>query len=237
MTRTTNARIAGITFILYIVVGVTQLILGAATAGGGGAATLALMAGHAPRVRLDIVLTLVTSFTALTLAVALYAITRDEDRDLAILALCCRVGEGMLGVIALMITLGLLWLATARTPDITQAHLLAGLLLKVQGWNTTIAATLFAVGSTLFSWLLLRGRMIPVILAWLGVAASVLLVVLLPMQLIGALRGPIIQLMWLPMAAFEIPLGLWLLIKGVAAPTNEAPRHPLVAEGPTTQFG
>jgi hypothetical protein len=29
------------------------------------------------------------------------------------------------------------------------------------------------------------------------------------------LRGPVTQLMWLPMAAFEIPLGLWLLIKGV----------------------
>jgi len=37
----------------------------------------------------------------------------------------------------------------------------------------------FAVGSTLFSWLLLRGRMIPVTLASLGVVASVMLVVLL----------------------------------------------------------
>ena len=34
----------------------------------------------------------------------------------------------------------------------------------------------FAVGSLLFSWLLLRGRMIPVGLAWLGVIASALLV-------------------------------------------------------------
>ena len=81
-----------------------------------------------------------------------------------------------------------------------------------------LAATLFAVGSTLFSWLLLRGRMISAVLAWLGVVASVLLVALLPLQLVGALTGPVTQFMWLPMAAFEIPLGLWLLIKGVAAP-------------------
>ena len=84
------------------------------------------------------------------------------------------------------------------------------------GWKTTVGATFFAVGSTLFSWLLLRGRMIPVALAWLGVLASVLLVVGLPLQLAGVLGGSATQLMWLPMAAFEVPLALWLLIKGLA---------------------
>jgi hypothetical protein len=57
--------------------------------------------------------------------------------------------------------------------------------------------------------------MIPVALAWLGVIASVLLVVGLPLQLSGVLSGLVTQLMWIPMAAFEIPLGVWLLIKGV----------------------
>ena len=63
---------------------------------------------------------------------------------------------------------------------------------------------------------LLRGRMIPVPLAWLGVVASILIVVGLPLQLAGVLHGAVTQLMWLPMAAFEIPLGFWLLIKGDA---------------------
>ena len=79
-------------------------------------------------------------------------------------------------------------------------------------------ATFFAVGSTIFSYLLLRGRMIPIPLAWLGVVASVLLVVALPLQVAGFLHGRLISLEWLPMLAFEVPLALWLLIKGVAAP-------------------
>jgi NADH:ubiquinone oxidoreductase subunit K len=62
--------------------------------------------------------------------------------------------------------------------------------------------------------------MIPVALAWLGVLASVLLVVALPLQLAGLLRGPVTQLMWIPMAAFEIPLGLWLIVKGVRTPEH-----------------
>jgi hypothetical protein len=58
-------------------------------------------------------------------------------------------------------------------------------------------------------------------LAWLGVIASVLLVVGLPLQLAGFLNGPSTSLMWIPMALFEVPLTLWLLIRGVATP---APR-------------
>jgi hypothetical protein len=80
----------------------------------------------------------------------------------------------------------------------------------------------------LFCWLLLRGRMIPVPLAWLGVLGSVLLVVILPLQLAGLVGGPmawsasITWLVWLPMLVFEVTLALWLLIKGVAMPTHSA---------------
>jgi hypothetical protein len=204
------------------------MVLGAAISAPGTAARLALMAEHASRVQVEILLTLLTSMTALTLAVALYALTRDEDRDLATLALCCRVGEGMLGAIAPMITLGLLWLATTpeagvSVRDTPAVLVLGGFLRKLGGWNTITAAMLFAIGSTIFSWLLLRGRMIPRSLAWLGVAASVLLVVLLPLELAGVVSGTVTKIMWLPMAAFEIPLALWLLIKGVAPPARGQP--------------
>lgn len=209
-------------FLFYIAVGVTQLVLEAPARGNNTAAKLVLIAQHASRARVNILLGLIIGVTAITLAVALYGLTRDEDRDIAVLALCCRVGEGMLASIGTMVSLGLLWLATggagSSAPDAAAANALGGFLLKLGAWNTIIAATLFAVGSTLFSWLLLRGRMIPVVLAWLGVIASVLLVVLLPLQLVGMLNGLVAQLMWLPMAAFEIPLSLWLLTKGVPLP-------------------
>ena len=227
MTRTTNARVAGVAFLLYIAVGITQMVVGGATSGDDTGARLALIAQHASRVRVNILLGLIIWLTAVTLAVTLYAITRDEDRDVAVLALCCRVGEAMFAAIGIMASLGLLWLARGgagtSAPDVASANALAGFLLKLEGWNTVIAGTLFAVGSTLFSWLLLRGRMIPVALAWLGVVASVLLVALLPLQLVGAVSGPVTQLMWLPMAAFEIPLAFWLLIKGVATPARRQP--------------
>jgi len=149
--------------------------------------------------------------------VTLYALTRDEDPDLAMLGLTCRVGEGLAGAVSIPATLALLQLATAtgpQAPDSAATQALAGFVLEQ---TPLVPAIFFAVGSTCFSWLLLRGRVIPVPLAWLGVVASILILVGLPLQLAAVLQGPITQLMWLPMAAFEIPLGLWLVIKGVAA--------------------
>jgi hypothetical protein len=225
MTRRTNARLAGFAFLFYIAAGITQLVLEGATSADDIAARFARIAEHATRVRVSIGLSLVICLTALVLAVALYAITRDVDRDLAVLALCCRIGEALLVLFAAMATLGLLWLSTAGAgtdaPDRAAAGALGLFLLKAGGWNTILTATLFAVGSTIFSWLLLRGRLIPVPLAWLGVVASLLLVVGLPLRLVGVLGDTIAQILWLPMAAFEIPLGVWLLVKGVPAP---APR-------------
>jgi Domain of unknown function (DUF4386) len=169
MTRTWNARLAGFTFLLYIAAGIASM----------------KVAGHAGATS---VLAVLTSFCALVLGVTLWAITREVDPDLAMMALVCRVIEAVPGP----------------------------------------GEIYFAVGSMLFSWLLLRGRMIPVALAWLGVIASAFLVVLIPLQLAGLFGGarawssPVTWFLWLPMLVFEIALAFWLLIKGVAAP---APRR------------
>jgi len=222
MTLRTNARVAGFAFLFYIAVGITQLVVGGATGADTISARLALIAQHAARERVGILLALVICVTALVLAVALHALTRGVDRDLARLGLFFRAGEALFAAASPLTALGLMWLATAGSGtdalDAAAAGALGMLLVKVGGWNTTITATLFAFGSTFFSWLFLRGRLIPAPLAWLGVAASLLLVVALPLQLVGLLEGTAAQLVWLPMAAFEIPLGFWLLFKGVAAP-------------------
>src|SRR5713101_3841906 len=221
MTRTTNARIAGFTFLFYFAVGITSLVLsGRATSGEGIAARLAGIAQHAMEMRVVALLSLLMSFAAIVLGVTLYAITREQDRDLAMLALICRVAEGFNGLF-MPSTLALVRLATAtgpNAPDTATAHALGAFLLGTGAWSW--GPTLFAVGSTLFSWLLLRGRMIPVALARLGVLASVLLVVILPLQLVGWAGGPITTFMWLPALVFELGLALWLLVKGVAQPTR-----------------
>lgn len=168
MTITTNARICGVAFWIYFAAGIGSMVL----------------SGNDPATT---VLNLVGAFCALVLGVTLYAITREVDRDLARMALACRVIEAAPG------------------------H----------------GEIYFAVGSTIFSWLLLRGRLIPVGLAWLGFVSSLLLVLLLPMQIAGYFGGPrawsspVTWAAWLPMLIFELTLAVWLITKGVAVPAAE----------------
>jgi len=164
MTRRTNATVAGVTFLVYIAAGISSMAFAHSNAAA--------------------LLTLVQSFSALVLGVTLYAITREQDPDLALLAMLCRVIEGVPG----------------------------------HGGG----AIYFAVGSTIFCWLLLRGRMIPIALAWLGVAASALLVVLLVLQSAGMFgagtnwSSSLTWIVWLPMLVFELTFAFWLIVKGVA---------------------
>ena len=161
----TYARVAGFTFLFYIIAGISSMAL-------------------PDQSQVADLLSLFLNFSAIVLGVTLYMITREQGPGLALLALTCRVLEAVHGE----------------------------------------SAIFFAVGSTLFCWLLLRGRMIPIALAWLGVVASVLLVVVLPLQLGGLFGGSmswsasITWMVWLPMLVFEVVLALWLLVKGVAAP-------------------
>lgn len=220
LTRTTNARVSGVTLLAYIAAGIASMVVfSRATAGDGIAAKLAAIAQHPAEVGLVVLLGIVQSFSALVLAVTFHALTQEEDPDLALLGLVCRVGEGLIGAASVPGTLALLWLATANgkdAPDGAAAHVLAAYLLRGE---VAFTATFFAAGSALFSYLLLRGRMIPVPLAWLGVVASALLVVALPLQVARFLSGGWTALLWLPMLAFEVPLAVWLIVRGAEAPT------------------
>ena len=163
-THTTYARVAGFTFIFYIVAGITSLSLGNQS-------------------QIADLLYLLQNVSALVLGVTLYMLTREYGPALALLALTCRIMEAI--------------------HDKSEIF--------------------FAVGSLLFCLLLLRGRVIPLGLAWLGVIASALLVAILPLQLAGVLANMSwvsagTWIIWLPMLVFEVVLALWFLIKGVAVP-------------------
>ena len=169
MTITTNARIAGVTYFVYLAAGMSSM----ATAGNANVANVTAV---------------FMNLSALVLGVTLYAITRAQDPDLALLALACRFLEAAPG----------------------------------DGY------VYFAVGNAIFCWLLLRGHMIPVGLAWFGVLGSIGLIVSLLLQRAGVFAGAgnwssnITWLVSLPTLIFELTFAVWLLTKGVSAPREQA---------------
>jgi hypothetical protein len=225
MTRTTNARIAGFTYLFYAAIGICiELLMHQARGVAGDSAELARIGQYATNVRLAILVVLLECLSAFVLAVTLYGITRHQDHELAMLALVCRVAEGVLGTLNIPNYLGLLWLAKAGggtgAPDIPTTNALRTFLLMPVP-SVPVGSIFFAVGSLIFSYLLLRGRMVPVSIAWLGVFALGLLVVVLPLQLAGFSTGSLTgYYQWLPALVFQVVLALWLLIKGVATPAT-----------------
>jgi hypothetical protein len=159
MTISTNARLAGVAYLAYIALGIGGMAIGNAAVAG--------------------VTNVLTSFCAVLLGVTLYAITRDQDRDLAMIAMLCRVVEAVPG----------------------------------QG------EIYFAVGNTIFCWLLWKGRMIPGVLAMIGLVSSAALSLLILIQTAGLLGGrmnwssPVTWFVWLPILIFELAFAVLLLTK------------------------
>src|SRR5215831_1120112 len=118
MTLRSNARVAGLAYLIYIAAAFPAMIVfGKAAAGNDVPAQLAGIAQHASDLRVVNVLSLVGCVCALVLGVTLYRLTRDQDADLAIVALTCRVAEGVIGATGLQRTPALLWLATVSGAD------------------------------------------------------------------------------------------------------------------------
>jgi len=124
MTRTTNARIAGFTYLFYAAIGIClELLMHQARGADGDAAMIARIGQYATNVRLAILIALLECLTSLVLAVTLYGITRVQDHELAMLALVCRVVEGVLGTLRIPNYLGLLWLAKAGARRVPRTSL------------------------------------------------------------------------------------------------------------------
>jgi uncharacterized protein DUF4386 len=169
-----NARIAGITLLLYYATALSEMRL------------------RDPRV--TGVLSLLTTLYALILAVTLYALTRSIDRDLALLAFSCRFLEGTCNA------------ATA-------ALRLIG--ASVSSGIGAVSGTVFAIGSTLFAYLFLRGRSIPVGIAWLGIIGSAIVIPVYSLRALGIISGGVVWLMSIPLIVFELLLAFWLITRGV----------------------
>ncbi len=217
------ARLAGGMFLLVI-----AAVLVSSMFQGGGispsddiAGTLRSIADNAVGFRLSIVSLAIASIGTLVLASMLYALTKRRDENLAILALACRAVEAALYAIGILSVLILLSLSDEPTAGEQE---LGAVVVDVASLSTNVGAIFFAVGSTVFAYLLLRARSVPVPFAALGVVASLILVIGVPLETAAGRTtadGASI-ILWLPMFVFEIATGVWLLVKGVRTPDMAA---------------
>ena len=106
-----------------------------------------------------------------------------------------------------------------RQVETRELQALAYTFLRVHGTGFTVGFVFLGLGSTVFSYLLLKSRYIPRALAVLGIVASlVLAVATLAILAFPGLTAVLGLAYMAPMGVFEFTLGFWLLIKGLRTP-------------------
>jgi len=220
-TRQFAARLVGF---LYLFTNATAIFFfyarGRVIATGDAAQTAKNIAASERLFRLAIVGELITVAGTVILVVALYAILRTIDRNVALLAAFWRLLENVvLAIIPLNAFVVLALLGGAdylRAFDAAQLQALAYVFLRAHGAGFRIGFLFLGLGSAAFAYLWFKSRYIPRLLAALGILASLQMAASeVAIMTFPALASVVGMAYMAPMGLFELTLGFWLLIKGV----------------------
>ncbi len=228
-----HAAVVGVLYILATVAALLALPLYAPLL--SGPEYLVTGAAASSQVLLGAVMELILVGAAVGTAVGLFPFVRKANESLALGYLVFRVLEAVVIAVGVVAVLSLLTLsqefAAAAAPDPAAYHVAGSLLLAVKAWTFLLGPNLLlGLNTLLYSYLLSRTSLVPRPLATLGMIASVLILIQGPLQMFGVfqpLSTPVV-LLSLPVAAFEMILAGWLIVKGFgpSAAASEPARRP-----------
>jgi hypothetical protein len=225
------ARVAGFIYLFAMALSIlSQMIIpDRIVVSGDAAATARNIVSFEGTFRLGIAIDVVIFVSDVVIAWAFYELLRSVDRSLALLGAFLRVADG--AILAVTAFSGLITLRLLSGADYLQAiplnqlQGLARLFISVRGSGFYVGFVFLGLGSAVFAYLLLRSRYVPRALAGWGVFASLVLAIgSLAVILSPWFAANAAMIYMVPMFFYEVPLGLWFLIKGVEVP---ATRHAL----------
>jgi Domain of unknown function (DUF4386) len=160
------------------------------------------------------------------LVVSLYVILKPINRHLALLAAFWRLGECVIVAVISLIDFAVLSLLRGGSGYLggfnpEQLQGLAYTLLRLHGAGYLIAMVFYGLGSTMFALLWFKSRYIPRSLAALGIFSAAVAGIVIVATMIFPTLARVITVVYYgpPGLIFEVGLGLWLIIKGIQAPT------------------
>ena len=222
----TAARLAGFLYLLTNVTAILGFYLrGRVIVRGDATQTARNIAASGHLLRIGIVAELITVIGVIVLVVCLYVVLKPINRNVAFLAAFWRAAENIILAVVVLCEFALLALLSGadylRAVDTNQLQALAYTLVRVYGDGFRVGFVFLGLGSTAFSYLWLKSGYIPRALAAWGIFSSLLLatVELIIMVFPGFAAATGMAYM-APMGVYEFGLGLWLLVKGIKAPST-----------------
>jgi hypothetical protein len=217
VTKRTEARVAGYTYLSYIVFAMLSTVLSSkTTVGADTSQMLATLRNTIWIARGTVLLDLLQIVCAVVLAVTLYRLSKVVDATLAMIAMGFRFGEGLLSFLPLLGKLELMKLATGSNglcAENTGCLAVAGEIFNRP--DDLFSQFCFVVGGSLFAYLLLAGHLVPRWIAWTGVITIGLQLICVTLNVAAILPGRVVNSLWFPILLYEVPLGVCLIRKGV----------------------
>ena len=157
------------------------------------------------------------------LSVILYLILNDVNKNLALLAMVFRISEALLGITTVLISFFILGLLNnqfnVKTIENTQLNILVAALLDLRTIGLYIVLLLVGLGGTIFFYLFYKSFYIPKILSIWGMLTYLSMIILSFIGLLFPEYPDTIEIALYGLGTlFELTIGFWLLIKGVNLP-------------------
>ena len=212
-----HARAAGIFYLLTFVSSIPALILIGPVLNDTGYVT---SAGHDTRVLWGCLLDSVNALTAVGSAVAVYSVVKRQNGSMALGFVVSRLIEAavvMIGVVSLLAVVTMRQDFAGSGVDPASLTITANALVDVRNWTFLFGPGLMPVfNAVLFGTLLYRSHLVPRIIPTVGLIGAPLLFGAFIAVLFGAIDqvSATAFFLTLPVAAWELSIGLWMTFKG-----------------------
>jgi len=224
-----TTRALGAAFLAVIATSLAAgMTLTAATGDGDIYGLLASVAAQPGLARLSILIELFNAAAIVALASLLYVTLHEQQRVLALVALgwwlaeAITVGVSKLGSSAL-VPLSMRFAEAGAPRDALYGELATALFYGLDRVGYTLHMFFYCLGGILWYALMVRSRLVPRAIPLFGVAAATVGLAGIAAELLGA-TVPIY--VYLPIGAFELVIGLWLLVGRVRSDPRPTPTRP-----------
>lgn len=160
-------------------------------------------------------LEIVVAVAGIGTAVALFAVLKKQNTELALGLVASRTLEAATIFVGVAFILSIVTLRKdgVGSGGLVTSHALAALYDRIMLLGQSFMP---AINDALLGFMLYRSRLVPRALSWIGLIGSPILIVGYLLVLSGVLgqHSSVAALCALPVAVFEFVLGVWLVVKG-----------------------
>ena len=214
-TKQTITKAAGWLYFLIILSSILSLVFlgGKFNVLGDSAASVSKMAQHENLVRINAVYEVFMFSAVIALAVLLFELTRGINAGLARTAMLLRVGEAILGYLGIVLSLGVLAVASQGAE---RSEALAVLLYDLKDLVYKVLMICISLGTIIYFSLFLKGRYIPKFMSVWGIIGFALMLVASVLQILDSPTGTMVNAAAAVLAiTFELTIGIWFIVKGI----------------------